>query len=70
MLETIHPQKLYAHMHGSKGRRARSVVRRKEAIAIDGPRWMAFATVDVRVSTAAKTNVRGRSFDVKKRVIG
>ena len=66
MLEIIHPQKLYARIHGSKGRRARSVVRRKEAIAIDGPRWKAFAAVDVRVSTAAKADVRGRSFDVKK----
>ena len=43
----------------------RSVVRRKDAIAIDGPRWTAFAAVNVRVSTVAKADVRGRSFDVK-----
>ena len=41
-------------MHGSKVRRARSVVRRKDAIAIDGPRWTAFAAVNVRVSPVAK----------------
>ena len=47
-------------MHGSKVRRARSVVRRKDAIAIDGPRWTAFAAVNVRVSTVAKADARGR----------
>ena len=36
---------------------------------LDGPRWMEFATVDVRVSTVAKADVRGRSFDVKKLAI-
>ena len=34
--------------------------RRKDAIAIDGPRWTAFAAVNVRVSTVAKADVRGR----------
>jgi len=66
MLETIHLQKLYARMHNSKVRRARSVVRRKEAIAIDGPCWTEFATVDVCVLTVAKADVRGQSSDVKK----
>ena len=47
-------------MHGSKVRRAQSVVRRKDAIAIDGPRWTAFAAVNVRVSPVAKADVRGR----------
>ena len=47
-------------IHGSKVRRARSVVRRRDAIAIDGPRWMAFAAVNVRVSSVAKADVRGR----------
>ena len=47
-------------MHGSKVRRARSVVRRKDAIAIDGPRWTAFAVVNVRVSPVAKADVCGR----------
>ena len=56
-METIHLQN---YIHGSKGRRARSVVRRKDAIAIDGPRWTVFATVNVRVSTVAKADVRGR----------
>ena len=37
----------------------RSVVRRKDAIAIDGPRWTAFAAVNVRVSTVAKADVHG-----------
>ena len=64
---------------GSKVLRARSVVRLcKEAIAIDGPRWTAFAgprwtafaTVDVhvRVSTVARSYMRGRSFDVVKKL--
>ena len=47
-------------MHGSKVRRARSVVRRKDAIAIDGPRWTAFAAVNVRVSPVAKADARSR----------
>ena len=47
-------------MHGSKVRRERSVVRRKDAIAMDGPRWTAFAAVNVRVSPVAKADVRGR----------
>ena len=36
------------------------VARRKDAIAIDGPRWMAFAAVNVRVSTVARSDVSGR----------
>ena len=55
-METIHLQNC---IHGSKVRRVRSVVRRKDAIAIDRPRWMAFAAVNVRVSTVAKADVRG-----------
>jgi len=50
-VETIHLQNC---MHGSKVRRARSVARR------NGPRWTAFAAVNVRVSTVAKADVRGR----------
>ena len=56
-METIHLQNC---IHGSKVRRARSVVRHKDAIAIDGPHWTAFAAVNVRVSTVAKVDVRGR----------
>ena len=36
------------------------VARHKDAIAIDGPRWTAFATVHVRVSPVAKADARGR----------
>ena len=36
------------------------VARRKDAIAIDGPRWTAFAAVNVRVSPVAKADTRGR----------
>ena len=37
-----------------------TVARRKDAIAIDGPRSTVFAAVNVRVSTVAKADVRGR----------
>jgi len=37
-----------------------TVTRRKDAITIDGPRWTAFAAVNVRVSPVAKADVRGR----------
>ena len=48
VVETIHPQNC---IHGH---------RRKDAITIDGPRWTAFAAVNVRVSPVAKADVRGR----------
>jgi len=39
LLSATHSSIIY---DGSKVRRARSVVRRKEAIAIDGPRWIGY----------------------------
>ena len=65
MLEIIHPQKLYARMHGSKVRRARSVVRRKEAsdrwTSLDGLRSCMHVVV---VSDVVKRHAVKITFDV------
>ena len=52
-METIHLQTVCTV--------ARSDVRGQSFdVGLNGPRWMAFAAVNVRVSTVAKADVRGR----------